>query len=138
MTTWNTEFTIDIAASPARIWALFADVPGWPHWNPGIERIELHGPFAAGTTFEMAPPGQDAFVSTLVEVETNRRFVDVTRVGDVVVRVAHVIEPRGAGSHVVYSIAVEGQDAPEIGGATSSDFPDVLARLAEAARASCG
>ena len=134
MQTWNTEFAIDIAASPARIWALFTDVPGWPRWNPGIDRIALHGAFAAGTTFEMAPPGQDAFTSTLVEVEANRRFVDETRVGDVVVRVSHVIEPRDRGSHVVYAIAVEGPQAAEIGGAISADFPDVLARLAEAAR----
>ena len=134
MTSFNTEFAIDIPASPARIWALFSDVPGWPQWNPGIERIELHGPFAVGTTFEMAPPGQDAFTSTLVEVETNRRFVDETRVGDVVVRVAHVIEARGNDSRVVYAIAVTGPDAPEIGAAISSDFPDVLARLASAAR----
>lgn len=134
MTSWTTEFTIDIPASPTRIWALFSDVPGWPRWNPGIERIALHGPFAAGTTFEMAPPGQDAFTSTLVEVERDRRFVDETRVGDVVVRVSHVIEPRGANSRVVYAVAVEGPEAAEIGAAISSDFPDVLARLAEAAR----
>lgn len=39
-----------------------------------------------------------------------------------------------AGSHVVYAIAVEGPEAAEIGGAISADFPEVLARLAEAAR----
>ncbi len=134
MQTWNTEFAIDIAAAPHRIWALFSDVAGWPRWNPGIERIALHGEFAAGTTFEMTPPGQDAFTSTLVEVERDRRFVDETRVGEVVVRVAHVIEPRGAESHVVYAVAVTGPEAAEIGAAISADFPDVLARLADAAR----
>ena len=135
MKTWNTEFAIDIAASADRIWSIFSDVASWPRWNPGIDRIALTGAFAVGSTIEMAPPGQDAFVSTLVEVETNRRFVDETRVGDVVVRVSHVIEARGKESHVVYSIAVDGPEAAEIGAAISADFPDVLARLADVARA---
>ena len=33
---WKHEESIVTSASPARIWALFADVPGWKKWNAGI------------------------------------------------------------------------------------------------------
>jgi len=26
-------------------------------WNDGIEKIQIDGPFAIGTTFQMTPPG---------------------------------------------------------------------------------
>jgi uncharacterized protein YndB with AHSA1/START domain len=62
------EESIEVAAPPERIWKLFSDVAGWKNWNPGIERIEIHGPFEVGTRFTMQPPGSDDFVSTGVSV----------------------------------------------------------------------
>jgi hypothetical protein len=32
-------------------------------WNVGIESIEIHGPFAQGTTFTMRLPGGEAFTA---------------------------------------------------------------------------
>ena len=71
---WTHEERLEIAATPERLWALLSDVPGWKQWNAGIAAIEIHGPFAPGTTFTMQPPGQDAFLSTLIEVEANAGF----------------------------------------------------------------
>ena len=136
---WRCEHVLETRATPEAVWCLFADVPGWKRWNAGIETIEILGPFAAGTEFRMKPPGQETLTSRLIEVRANEAFVDETRVGDLVVRVAHRIEPLGAGrTRVVYALKAEGPDAAEIGAAVSADFPDVLAslvRLAEAATA---
>ncbi|MGO4702772.1 SRPBCC family protein [Dyella sp. 2RAB6] len=133
---WRHEASIEIEAAPARIWQLFADVPGWKHWNAGIESIELHGPFAEGTSFSMKPPGVDAFTSTLIEVQEPRVFTDQTVVDEVTVVVSHRIEPLAATrSRVSYVSVVTGPDAAEIGAAVTADFDDVLAslkRLAEA------
>jgi uncharacterized protein YndB with AHSA1/START domain len=133
---WRHEASIEIAAAPARIWQLFADVPGWQRWNAGIESIELHGPFAEGTSFTMQPPGMDAFTSTLIEVQENRLFTDQTMLDEVTVVVSHRIEPLDAArSRVSYVSVVTGPEAAEIGAAVTADFGDVLAalkRLAEA------
>ncbi|WP_230459311.1 SRPBCC family protein [Burkholderia ubonensis] len=75
---WTCEKSIDIAATPERIWNLFRDVTGWPRWNNGIEQIEIHGPFADGTTFTMKVPDAASFTSVLLEVRENASFVDET------------------------------------------------------------
>jgi hypothetical protein len=66
--------------------------------------------------------------------------VDETRVGDLVVTVAHKIEPASAGrTRITYAVEAKGPDAAEIGAAVSADFPEVLAalvKLAEAKQAS--
>ena len=135
-TTWKTEHAIETSAAPEIVWRLFRDVAGWRRWNAGVERIELDGPFAAGTWFTMVPPGQEPLRSRLIEVREDQGFVDETRLDDLVVTVAHRIEPRGAGSRVVYAVEAAGPGAEEIGPMISADFPDVLAALkAEAERA---
>ena len=134
---WHKEYSIETTASAEVIWSLFRDVPGWKRWNTGIESIELEGPFADGTWFTMKPPGQDAFRSRLLDVRQNEGFVDETRMGDLVVQVAHRIQLIAPGrTRVVYSVQASGTDAPEIGAAISSDFPDVLAALAAQAEKS--
>ncbi|MBT2115485.1 SRPBCC family protein [Dyella sp. LX-66] len=133
---WRHEASIEIAAAPARIWQLFADVPGWKRWNAGIASIELHGPFAEGTSFTMQPPGMDAFTSTLIEVQENRLFTDQTMLDEVTVVVSHRIEPLDAArSRVSYVSVVTGPEAAEIGAAVTADFGDVLAALKQLAEA---
>lgn len=133
---WSHEASIDTRTTPGRIWRLFADVPGWKRWNEGIERIELHGPFADGTRFTMQPPGMDAFDSTLVEVRENQGFIDETLFEGHRVRVFHLLQalPDG-GTRILYRTEIEGPEAAEIGPLVCADFPAVLAalkRLAEA------
>jgi len=127
---WTHEESIETTATPARIWQLFADVPGWKVWNAGIEHIELHGPFATGTTFAMQPPGMDAFVSTLINVQENAGFTDETIVDEARVVVEHRIEAIAAGrTRVVYSTRITGPDASEVGPMVTGDFGDVLRAL---------
>jgi hypothetical protein len=112
-------------------------VGSWTQWNAGIERVELEGPFASGTWFTMQSPGQDPMRSRFLEVEKNRGFVDETRAGDLVVRVAHRLEAATPGrTRIVYSVTATGPRAAEIGPAVSSDFPQVLAALATFAETS--
>ena len=132
--TWQGEYGIETSATPNIIWSIFRDVPGWKSWNAGIEHIEIDGPFAAGTWFTMKPPGQDALRSKLIEVRENACFVDETRVGDLVIAVAHRIESLGpTRTRIVYAVDARGPEAAEIGPAVASDFPEVLASLAKLA-----
>ena len=131
---WQQSFDIHTAATPATVWQLFVDVDGWAAWNAGIEAITLRGPFADGTEFTMKPPGEEALRSQLVDVRENVCFVDETRVGDLVILVAHRIEPLGpARTRIVYAVDARGPQAAEIGPAVSADFPEVLASLSKLA-----
>ena len=63
---WTAEAALDIDAPPERVWALLADVPGWPHWNAGVASATLHGPLASGSHFDMQlPDGGPLLRSTL-------------------------------------------------------------------------
>jgi hypothetical protein len=130
-TSWRTEHSIETPASPEAIWRIVADVPGWTSWNAGIESVDLSGAFATGARFTMKPPGQDAFESTLLDVREEERFVDETRVGDLVVTVDHRIEQLGARrTRITYAIEARGPEAATIGPMIAADFPEVLASLA--------
>jgi len=131
---WTHQESIETSAAPERIWQLFRDVPGWKAWNPGIEAIALHGPFAQGTIFMMQPPGSDPFTSTLLEVEENRGFTDVTEIDGTRVVVRHAIAALpGGGSRVTYATEITGPQAADFGPMVTGDFPEVLAGLKRAA-----
>lgn len=135
---WTHEDSIETTATPAQIWKLFSDVAGWKEWNSGIAKIEIHGPFAVGTTFSMQPPGEEPFTSTLVEVEENQGFTDETIIDGTRVLVHHRIELLTSGkTKIAYQTEVTGSNAGEFGALVVSDFPDVLRvlkRLAEESR----
>lgn len=127
---WTDTASIATTASPQALWRLFEDVAGWTRWNAGIERIALNGPFATGSTFEMQPPGMEAFTSTLREVRPNAGFVDETVLEDTRFLVSHELQPLAeGGTRVVYAIRVEGPEAATLGPLVTADFPEVLAAL---------
>ncbi|BBQ03603.1 hypothetical protein BSFA1_87310 (plasmid) [Burkholderia sp. SFA1] len=127
---WIHEDSIETTASPARLWELLADVERWGDWNAGIERIELHGPFASGTRFTMQPPGQEAFISTLLDVRPNEGFLDETIVDGTRVLVDHqLISLQSGCTKIVYRTEITGPNASVFGPIVTSDFPDVLAAL---------
>ncbi len=137
---WTTEYTLRTQASPEALWELLSDINGWGAWNDGIETITLDGPLAVGATFRMKPPGEDVLTSTVAELEENRLLTDVTDIGELVIRVAHQLQPLASGgTSIAYRVQVSGPAADavgaEVGTAISADFPLVMAALAAAAGA---
>jgi hypothetical protein len=135
---WATEYSIETTAPPKEIWRLWSDVTSWPDWNEDIERIEISGPFAVGSTISMTPIGQDTVELRLAEVSEPDLFVDEADLGDVVVRTVHRIDPLGGDrNRVIYRMEITGlaadQIGPELGPEISSDFPETLAALVERA-----
>jgi len=135
---WATEHAIETTASPEAIWALWRDVPGWPAWNADLERAELSGPFAEGSTITMFSRGQDPIVLTIADVAEPGRFVDQADLGPIVVRTEHRAERLDQGrSRVTYRMEITGPEAdtmgPQIGPEITADFPDVLRSLVERA-----
>src|SRR5262249_28392456 len=83
---WTTEHSIETSAAPEAIWGLWADVPGWSAWNGDIERIELHGPFAAESRIVMTPVGGEPIELRIAEAVEPEWFVDEADMGEIVVR----------------------------------------------------
>src|SRR5256885_3815119 len=65
---WEYGYSAETTASPQALWRRWSDMAAWPQWNAGIEKMEIDGPFAVGTTFTMTPPGEDPIRMRLVEM----------------------------------------------------------------------
>jgi hypothetical protein len=131
---WTTEHSIETTARPEEVWRVWSEVARWPEWNADLERAELSGPFATGSTITMHPRGGDAIELRIEETEERSGFVDVADLGVVVVRTVHRLSPIGGErGRVVYRMDITGPQAddlgPEIGPQISADFPDVLRAL---------
>jgi uncharacterized protein YndB with AHSA1/START domain len=134
---WEYEYSTETTATPEALWRYWSDVAAWPEWNAGVEKIEVDGPFAVGTTVTMTPPGDEPIGLRLVEVVPGERFTDEMDAGDFVVRTEHRLEPTATGTRVVYRTEITGpaadQVGPELGPAITADFPDVVAALVKLA-----
>jgi uncharacterized protein YndB with AHSA1/START domain len=135
---WEYEHSVETSAAPGTLWQHWSDMDRWPLWNAGIEKIDVDGPFAAGTTFTMTPPDGDPLRLRLTEVVPGKLFTDEMDAGDFVVRTVHRLEPAPTGrTRVVYRTEITGpaadQVGPELGPMITADFPDVLAALVKRA-----
>jgi Polyketide cyclase / dehydrase and lipid transport len=138
---WAAEHSVQTTASPESIWRLWSDVSTWGDWNADIERIEISGPFATGSTIAMTPVGQDTVELRITKASKPNRFVDEADLGEVLVTTFHRIEPLdNERSLVTYRMEITGPAAdtvgPELGPEISGDFPETLAALVERAAAS--
>jgi uncharacterized protein YndB with AHSA1/START domain len=131
-TMWATEHSIETDVAPEAIWRAWADVARWPSWNGDIARIELRGPFAAGSTIAMTTADQDTVELRIAEAVAGERFIDEADVGGTAIRTVHRIDRRHDGrTRVVYRLQADGPAAEQIGPAISSDFDDTLAALVD-------
>ncbi len=67
--------TTTIAASPDKIWKILTDAPNFPHWEPGVTRIE--GSIALGekiTVYTKLSPNR-AFPVTVSEFVPGKKMV---------------------------------------------------------------
>jgi uncharacterized protein YndB with AHSA1/START domain len=131
---WVNEQRVETTASAEEIWALWADVAGWPRWNGDIERIELRGQFAVGSTIVMTPIGDEPVELRIAEAVEPTLFVDEAEGDDFVVRTTHRVEPLDGGrNRVTYRMEIAGRAGdtigPVIGPEISGDFPETLAAL---------
>ncbi|HZE38033.1 MAG TPA: hypothetical protein VE172_04400 [Stackebrandtia sp.] len=136
---WQYEHAVDTDATREAIWHLWADVAGWGTWNADIEKIEIDGPFAAGSRITMTPRGEDPVSLRIDEATENRGFVDEARFEGLVLRTAHRAERLDdGGTRVVYRMEITGDAAdelgPRIGPAVTGDWPETMAALVALAR----
>ena len=102
--------SIDIAASPERVWAVMSDIERWPEWTETVrsaKRLES-GPLAVGSTARIFQPRLAPAVFKVTWLEEGRGFTWVTRSLGVSATADHKVEPFGSGSRVTLSVKMEG------------------------------
>ncbi|KIC69960.1 polyketide cyclase [Pseudarthrobacter phenanthrenivorans] len=134
---WEYQNAVETTAAPEAIWRLWSDVENWGTWNAEIEKIEINGPFAAGSQILMTPPGDDPIPLVIAEAVENERFVDEARFGDLLLRTTHRIDADQGRTRVVYRMEITGSGAdeagPEIGPGITADWPETMAALVKMA-----
>ena len=108
--------SIDIAASPERVWAVLSDLERWPDWTPSMRSLKRldSGPLAVGSTVRVHQPKLRPANFVVTRLEPGRGFDWVTRSIGLTVTGRHWIEPISAGSRVTLSIHFVGTLAPLI------------------------
>ena len=109
----------------------------WLEWDSGLVAVTLDGPFAIGSAGTLAIEGQPPLAWTLVAVEENVLFTDVTEIpGVATLTFVHRIEPTLTGARVVHEVHIDGPAAEDLGPMVTSDTPDAMAALVRLAEAS--
>ena len=106
--------TVDIRATPQRVWAVLSDVEGWPDWTASVRRVERldAGPLAVGSRARIRQPKLLPAVWRITRIEKGSAFTWVTRSPGLLVTAHHVVERAPDGSRVTLSIRFNGLLAP--------------------------
>lgn len=132
--TFSYERTVTTTADPAAIWELWSDTTTWPVWDPAVQDVRLDGPFEEGTTGTMTLTGPIEVPVSLEVVVPGSRYLDQLTMGELVIRIDHVVRPADSGgSEVTVSTTIEGPGADDIGPMVTADAPIALEALVTAA-----
>lgn len=96
------------SASPAEVWAWYADVARWPRFDGGYRSVELRGPFADGTRGTVVLANGRTAPLRLRDVQEPGSFTDVLRLRGLTVTTRHRLEPAGSGTRITHTVALGG------------------------------
>jgi len=142
---WTFEHTETTTATPAQLWARYADPPSWPEWDHEIAAVTVQGPMAVGTRGTLKPVKGPATTFTFSEVSREVGFTDVSRLPLARLTFSHLIEPTATGCRFIHRVSISGPLSPlfarVIGRSVAAGLPVAmreLARLAETTAAAVG
>ncbi len=141
MTTHPISFsaTVGVRASPARVFAIWADAAAWPSWDPDLESASLDGPFAVGSRGVLKPEGAPRTRIVLTEVVPDAGFAAAARLPLARMLFEHRIDALEDGCTVTHSVRFAGPFAALyrrlIGPAIARGLPGTMAGLKAAAEA---
>lgn len=134
MVEWDCEHAVSTKAGRELAWRYWSDMANHARMEPGVERIELDGPFATGTTGRTIGPGyQQAW--QLIDVVEGRHFAITgqTPDGAGALRFAWNFDDEGRGTRLTQRIRAAGPLVAEHLAALrqmEANAPKGLARLA--------
>jgi len=130
---WTFEHTETTTATPAQVWARYAEPVTWPEWDPETAAVTLQGPFEAGTRGTLKPVKGPATRFTLTEVTPHVGFTDVSRLPLARLTFTHRIDPTPTGSRFTHHVTLHGPLSPlfaRIIGKNIASLPAAMRALA--------
>ena len=105
--------TRDIAASPARVWAVMTDIERWPEWTASMTRVERlqPGPLGVGSRVRVKQPKLALADFQITAWQPGREFDWVTKSLGVTAVARHRIEAAGDGARATLSVEFSGWPA---------------------------
>ena len=105
---WHAQHTLETTTSPESIWRRWADVPGWPDWDEGLEWATLQGPLAAGTAGVIKRRGGERVSFRIVEFVEGRSFTCLGRKLGTDLAFVHRLEPSPLGTKLTHRVEARG------------------------------
>ena len=104
-------------ASPERLWALMADVKGWPQWMPTVEAVtplEPGRPSEVGARYAVEQPQLAKAVWTITAVDPGRSFTWESRTPGLHSVATHELRREADGTTIVLGLTWSGLLAPVV------------------------
>jgi hypothetical protein len=133
------EFSTHIEATPAIIFALYADVSNWHVWDPEVKSASIEGAFISGVKGVVVPNGGPKSTIYFSEVTPPRRFLASCKLPLCTMRFENELTELQGGTQATHRVAFEGLLAPLfgrlIGSGMRKSIPQALEGLKTAAEA---
>lgn len=106
----NFSISVDVKASPERVWEVMIDAERWHEWTPSVTSVELHDkPLAVGGRAVVRQPELPPAKFKITALEPGRSFTWATGYpGIVFVHAKHTVEPTALGARVTLALRFDG------------------------------
>jgi Polyketide cyclase / dehydrase and lipid transport len=127
-------------ASSAAVFSLYANVSGWPTWDPDVKAASVNGDFVSGAKGVIAPNGGPKSEIIFTEVVEGKKFAAQCKLPLCTMRFEHELnDAKGKGTQATHRVIFQGPLAPLfgrlIGSGMRKTLPHALAGLKQAAEA---
>jgi uncharacterized membrane protein len=114
------ETTIDIAASPERVWSVMSEVLLMPSWSDSMTSVEVDppGPLAVGSRARIVQPKLSPATWTVTELTPVRSYSWVSKAMGADVTASHTITPTSDGASVTLAVQYDGYMSSVVAGLT--------------------
>jgi uncharacterized protein YndB with AHSA1/START domain len=104
------ERSIEIAASPARVWEVMSDAARWPEWTASVTDVRLldAGPLRVGSRARIVQPKLPPAEFTVTELVPGTRFTWATGSWFARAVARHEVVPSPAGARATLSVEFGG------------------------------
>jgi carbon monoxide dehydrogenase subunit G len=102
--------SVTIAADPARIWSVLADVERWPERIPTVDAVERldPGPLAVGSRTRLQQPRLPAAVWTVTDLADGSSFTWESSSPGMTIVATHTVEPHPDGGRLTLAVSMSG------------------------------
>ncbi len=100
--------TQQTTATSDAIFALWADIDHWADYDKGIEWAKLTDSFSAGGHYTLKPKGGPKVTATILVVEPNQKFIDVSHLPGADLKFDHIIRQEAGRTSVSLVMTISG------------------------------